>query len=253
MRAAMDGEQLADGVYGFEDKIVNWYLIADGTRLTVVDAGFPSAWKQLERWLDRNGRKKSDVEAVILTHGHVDHIGFAERARHECGARVWVHPEDAPIIEKPSAIAESERSPLLYSRYMATNKLVFDALRTGAFRAKSVRSHSAFTGDGETLVRVPGSPRVFYAPGHTRGHVLFQLPDQGVVFAGDAVVARDPYTGKEGPRMVARAATWNTDINTKSLDVLEQLDGELVLTGHGRPLKMSPADAAKKARANGSA
>ena len=67
------------GVHRIGEYFVNWYLIEEGGRLTVVDAGLPASWRSLSDALQRIGRVPGDVEALVLTHAHFDHIGFAER------------------------------------------------------------------------------------------------------------------------------------------------------------------------------
>jgi glyoxylase-like metal-dependent hydrolase (beta-lactamase superfamily II) len=68
---------------------------ADGNDLTVVDTGLPSSWKSLQSALRELRRSAADVRAVVLTHGHFDHMGFAERARTELG--VPVYEDDAQL------------------------------------------------------------------------------------------------------------------------------------------------------------
>jgi glyoxylase-like metal-dependent hydrolase (beta-lactamase superfamily II) len=53
--------------------------------------------------------------------------------------------------------------------------------------------------------------------------------------AGDAIVTLDPYTGRTGPRLVARAATVDSRRNLESLDALVATRAKTVLTGHGEP------------------
>src|SRR5205085_11934743 len=88
---------LADGVVRLGTSLVNWYLVEDGGRVTIVDAGAPSYRPQLERGLALLGRSSDDVAAVLLTHGHDDHIGFAEPARSELGVPVYVHRDDEQL------------------------------------------------------------------------------------------------------------------------------------------------------------
>jgi glyoxylase-like metal-dependent hydrolase (beta-lactamase superfamily II) len=244
------GATVAEGIRRYDDGIVNWYLIEDGDRLTLVDAGFPPDWSMLTTSLGTLGRRLSDVRAVVLTHGHVDHIGFAERLRREAGATVYVHELDKPLIESPKTIAKSERSPLLYVGHAATRKLVARALLARAPLSKRVREAVTFA-DGELLEDVPGRPRAIHTPGHTDGHCAFHLPDRGVLFAGDAIVTRNPYTGQTGPRIVSAAATKDTAQAMASLDRLEGVEAGTLLCGHGEPWRGGVAEAVRLARAAG--
>lgn len=81
----------------------------------------------------------------------------------------------------------------------------------------------------------PGGGVPIATPGHTAGHCAFLLPDRGIVFTGDALVTLDPYTGRQGPRIVARAATADVAANLVSLSALGKTEASLVLPGHGAP------------------
>ena len=63
----------------------------------------------------------------------------------------------------------------------------------------------------------------------------------------------DPYTARRGPRLVARAATADTDRNLRSLDALAATGARTVLTGHGEPWRDGAEAAVAQARAAGAA
>jgi glyoxylase-like metal-dependent hydrolase (beta-lactamase superfamily II) len=248
-------ERVADGVHRIHSHgLVNWYLVEDGKRLAAVDAGFPPDWEALRAALDTLGHDLLRLEAVVLTHGHIDHIGFAERARKEAGATVYVHPRDERIVRRRASIARSERNPLRYLRNPPARRLFFVSLRTAAFRGKGVGELATFAGsDADALAHVPGSPRPVFTPGHTDGHCVLHLPDRDVLFTGDALVTRDPYTGLVGPRLVARAATADVGEAHRSLSRIAETGAGLLLPGHGEPWPGGAADAAAQAEAAGAA
>jgi glyoxylase-like metal-dependent hydrolase (beta-lactamase superfamily II) len=66
-----------------------------GARTTLVDAGMRGHWPQLTDALGALGRKVEAVEAVVLTHAHADHVGFAHQVKANSDATVWVHERDA--------------------------------------------------------------------------------------------------------------------------------------------------------------
>jgi glyoxylase-like metal-dependent hydrolase (beta-lactamase superfamily II) len=242
---------VAEGVHRIEDAYTNWYLIEDGTRLTVVDAGVPTSWTSLEDALLRLGRSMSDIEALVLTHAHYDHVGFAERARRELGIPVYVHENDAPLARHPWRF-DFERSPLYYLATQPQALPIVAALaRNRAFFAPPVKEVQRY--DASDTLPVPGSPRLVYTPGHTLGHCSLHLPDRDAVIAGDAIVMLDPYTARKGPCLVARAAVADSQRNLATLDALAATGARTVLTGHGEPWTQGAEAAVARAREAGTA
>jgi glyoxylase-like metal-dependent hydrolase (beta-lactamase superfamily II) len=222
---------VAEGVHRIGEHFVNFYLVEEAGRITIVDAGLPASWDSLLEALGKIGRAPPDVEALVLTHAHFDHIGFAERARRVLGIPVWVHENDAPLARRPFQYM-SERSPLLYLK-PATLPIMASWLRAGALRVKPIRQVRRFEDVG--TLDVPGSPRILFTPGHTLGHCALHLPERGVLFSGDALVTHDPYTNAQGPGIVARAATADTERALASLECLGKPGAVTLLPGHGEP------------------
>src|SRR5215212_5640106 len=123
---------VAAGVHRVEDAYTNWYLIEDGDRLTVVDAGVPTSWDSLAEALRRLGHVPGDVAALVLTHGHFDHIGFAERARRKLGIDVWAPEDDVPLTRHPLQYTR-ERSPLRYAWRRDARPIMAALARSRAF------------------------------------------------------------------------------------------------------------------------
>jgi glyoxylase-like metal-dependent hydrolase (beta-lactamase superfamily II) len=80
------------GVHRISGGVTNLYLVEESGKYTLVDAGTPRDWAVLGSSLAELGAKPEDLDAVLLTHAHVDHVGFAVRARTDTGAQVWIHP-----------------------------------------------------------------------------------------------------------------------------------------------------------------
>ena len=238
---------VSEGVHRVGEHFVNWYLIEEGTQITVVDAGLPASWGSLPAALGELGRSPRDVEALVLTHAHFDHIGFAERARGELGVPVFVHENDASLTKRPW-LYMSERSSLSYLG-PRTLPIFYSFLRAGALRVGPVREVRRF-GDEGTL-DVPGSPRVVYTPGHTLGHVALDLPERDAIISGDSLVTHAPYTDARGPRIVARAATADSERALASLGRLAETGVGTVLPGHGEPWTQGVARAVEEARRAG--
>ena len=80
--------KIAPGIHRIGDSsMINAYLIEQAGEVTIIDAGVSGFYKDIDRELAAMGRTPADVRALVLTHGHTDHIGFAERLRRERGSR----------------------------------------------------------------------------------------------------------------------------------------------------------------------
>jgi glyoxylase-like metal-dependent hydrolase (beta-lactamase superfamily II) len=244
--------EAAPGVHRIEDCHTNWYLVEGDDGLTVVDAGVPRSWDSLLDALRRLSRSLDDIRAVVLTHAHFDHVGFAERARRQLGVPVWVHEDDVPLTRHPWRYDHERPRSLYFATQPKALPIVAGFLRNRAFWPPPVKEVRRYDDDAGVLP-VPGAPNVVPTPGHTIGHCALHLADRDVVLAGDAVVMLDPYTARRGPRLVARAATADVERNTRTLDALAATRARLVLTGHGEPWSGGAEAAVAQARAAGAA
>src|SRR3954451_17769146 len=174
---------VAPGIHRVEESYTNWYVLEDGGRLTIVDAGLPRSWGTVRKTLVELGRSPSDVEALVLTHAHFDHVGFAERARREWHLPVWVHERDGSLSRHPLHY-EHEHTKFHHLTDPKGLLILATMVVNGMPLTKGVSEVRAFS--AEEVLDVPGRPRAIHVPGHTWGSVALHLPDKGVLIAGDA-------------------------------------------------------------------
>ena len=232
---------VAQGIQRFVDQdVVNWYLVETPEGPVAVDAGFPTAWKQIEQ-------RAGELRAIIITHAHIDHMGFAEICRREHGTPVYVPEGDAELARHTLRYAKSQKLPLAYiAKYGPTRSLYWKATKSASIIGKTLKEFQTY-GDGATL---PGGLEAVFTPGHTKGHMCLHDRERDVLFAGDAFVMVDPYTNRPGPRIVARAATWNAETAKTSLQRIASTGAGTILTGHGDPWTQGAEAAADQARSN---
>jgi glyoxylase-like metal-dependent hydrolase (beta-lactamase superfamily II) len=241
-------QRITEGLHRLGSELVNFYLVQDASGLTVVDAGLPRFYERLEACLDKRGRKWEDIGALVLTHAHVDHIGFAERLRTEHGVPVLVHSDDAEMA-RTGRMPRPERLPFAYLRYRAAYQIVGHIVRNGGAKRLKVGEVTTFA-DGDTL-DVPGRPRVIHCPGHSHGCVALHFEGHGALLVGDVLCSRNPLTGKRGPQVPPSAFNVSSDQALASLSKLEGLQAAVVGFGHGDPWRDGVSEAVARARATG--
>lgn len=207
--------------------------------ITLIDSGplTDEAWEALSAGLAAAGLKVADVERVLLTHGHQDHFGLAQKVADLSGARLYGGKLDregfrmrrnAKLLLDSLARADFGVGPRLLMM-VAVSHVDHFAVPLAAWDELS---------GGETLPGDGWSVVVRSTPGHTPGSLTFEIPEAGVLFTGDtvlrditpnAIVDEDP----ERPGAPFRSVTRYFE----TLDAIGASNGDSsLLTGHGRAI-----------------
>jgi glyoxylase-like metal-dependent hydrolase (beta-lactamase superfamily II) len=207
--------------------------------ITLIDSGplTDVAWEALTAGLARLGLAVSDVERVLLTHGHHDHYGLAAKVADASGAQIWGGALDRNNFRQ-------QRHPKLLLDDMAragfgisARLAVIAAIAAVDHFAKPLEAWDELKG-GETLPGDGWSVRVRSTPGHTPGSLTFEVPEAGVLFTGDtvlkditpnAVIDEDPLEPGRPFRSVSTYFRTLEEIGRANV-------GETLLTGHGSPI-----------------
>jgi glyoxylase-like metal-dependent hydrolase (beta-lactamase superfamily II) len=221
---------------------VNAYLIDDDP-LTLVDAGpnSGSSLDELERQVARFGRKLEDIELIVITHQHIDHLGLVGIVAQRSGAEVAAIEAMVPFVENYSreAAADDEFSASLMLRHGIPPEVV-QALRavSAAFRAWGARaSVSRVLRDGDRLELRDRTLEVRFRPGHSPSDTVFHDPERRMLIAADhllkhissnPLIARVPGRDHRQQSLVQYL---------ESLARTREMDVALVLPGHGDPIQ----------------
>jgi glyoxylase-like metal-dependent hydrolase (beta-lactamase superfamily II) len=126
---------------------------------------------------------------------------------------------------------------------------VIHLVRHGGSRIVPILDLSTFE-DRERL-DAPGSPRVIHVPGHTPGMSAVFLEDRRTLLTGDAIVTRNPLTGRLGPQIMPGGLNRDSQQALGSLDALSETAADLILPGHGDPWEGAVSEAVRITREQG--
>lgn len=227
---------------------VNTYLVEDDP-LTLVDAGPNSGTSltELEHALAAHGRRIEDLERIVLTHQHIDHIGLGQILAERSGAEVCALDALAPWLARyGSAMEEDDRFAEALMLRNGIPKDIAIALRavTGQFRAwGSPVQVTTPLAAGSTLGFAGREWQVLHRPGHSPSDTVFYDAATGDLMAGDHLIkhissnplisrpldADAPVADGERPRALITYL--------ESMRATREMDLRQVLPGHGEVIE----------------
>ena len=221
---------------------VNCYLIEDEP-LTLVDTG-PNSGKALDELTARlaeRGHDLSDLELIVVTHQHIDHLGLVEILVEHSGAEVAALGAAAKRLAAFDEDAEAEDEFAV--EVMLRNGIPEDvtvALRSVSRSFRGWGSHVAVTQpleDGGTLALHDRSLQVLHRPGHSPSDTVFWDEERQILIAADHLLPRissNPLITRPLDGSDKRTQALVTYV--ESLQKTREMPVEIVLPGHGEPI-----------------
>jgi glyoxylase-like metal-dependent hydrolase (beta-lactamase superfamily II) len=200
------GVAVAEGV-GRIPGFVNSYTIRRGTNTLLIDTTFSRRAKRLVRAFQAAGVPLTEVNRVLLTHHHVDHMGGAAYLAQTTHAPVACHSGDVEYVEG----RRKRPMPLLMRLLVRLHPVAV----------------SSTLSDGD---RVDGLS-VLHVLGHTPGEIALYDAERKILYSGDSVVEHRGRLTLPGRRFAS-----NLEQAVSSLGRLRSLEIELLLPGHGEPV-----------------
>jgi len=221
---------------------VNVYLIEDDP-LTLIDAGPNSgtSFDALERGIAALGHGLEDIELVILTHQHIDHLGLVSLVAGRSGAEVAALDVAVPIVEGFSAETRADDDfarEIMLRHGIPEDVVVALGAVSQAFRAWGAAVQvTRVLHDGDEVALRDRTLRVHHRPGHSPTDTVFHDRDRRTLLAGDHLLAHissNPLITR--PRDGSQARPQALVTYLESLRITREMDVELVLPGHGNPV-----------------
>jgi glyoxylase-like metal-dependent hydrolase (beta-lactamase superfamily II) len=199
--------EIVRGVHQVDGIIGNSYII-NGKKMVVIDTGLPGNSRKIINYI-RVGLKRSpnDVTTIILTHYHAGHSGNVYELKNLTGAIIAIHADDADYVSGKKEMPAG-RTPI---QHVTPDTLLQDGDKIA----------------GLTCV---------HCPGHTAGSVALYDPNRRILFSGDTLGFDEGHV--HGPR---EEFSEDMKLVKNSIISLSGLDYDLMLPGHGSPLKPDAA------------
>jgi glyoxylase-like metal-dependent hydrolase (beta-lactamase superfamily II) len=220
---------------------VNVYLIEDDP-LTLVDAGPNSgrALDELQRRLGEHGHSIDDIELILLTHQHIDHLGLVDIVASHSGAEVAAIDVAVPFVENYSeAAADDDRFAM---ELMARHGIPIDVVQalgsvSAAFRAwGSKATIGRVLHDGDEIALRDRTLQVHFRPGHSPTDTTFLDPERKMLLAADHLLAHISSNPLITRMPGSEERPQSLVMYLESLRKTQQMDLGLVLPGHGEPI-----------------
>jgi glyoxylase-like metal-dependent hydrolase (beta-lactamase superfamily II) len=220
---------------------VNVYLIEDEP-LTLVDAGpnSGSSLDELQRQLGEHGYRIEDLELILITHQHIDHIGLVEIVASHSGAEVAAIEQLVPFVENYRDAAAADDAfametmlrggiPADVAQALASVSLAFRAWGSRASISRTLR-------EGEVIELRDRSLEVGFRPGHSPTDTVFHDRERAMLIAGDHLIKHISSNPLISRLVGSKKRPQSLVTYIESLQRTREMDVDLVLPGHGDPV-----------------
>ena len=205
------GVYLLEGITG-----ANCYFVMSSEGSYLIDTGMPGNAAKIIQQIRALGQELKDIRYILITHADIDHTGSVAELKRLTNAKIAIHENDAPSLA-------GEREPKKVKGLLG---LIFRFMLQW-IKLEHIQP-DVLLKDNEMV----GPFKVIYTPGHTEGSICFYDAEKSILFVGDTL-----RTNKEGnPCFSPKVMNLNHVQARDSVKILQKLDFQIMLPGHGKPI-----------------
>lgn len=227
-------QQVAEGVFSYTIQIVNIAMVRTSNDFVLIDTGMPESEEKIFEIVEEIFGENAKPEAIILTHGHFDHVGSIEKLLTQWDVPVYAHPLEIPYLTGQKNYPDPDGT--------VEGGLVAKISPMFPNEGVHLGNHVKPLPDNGELPYL-SEWKSIHTPGHSDGHIsLFREKDRTLI-AGDAfITVKQDSLAKvlvqerevNGP---PRYLTTDWQLAKKSVEKLAALHPRVAVTGHGLPME----------------
>ena len=145
-------------------------IIIFGEKITLIDTGVKSSLSQIQEYLEGNGRAISDIDRIILSHAHPDHIGLAAKLKELSGCKIMAHRAEKDWMENIQLQFDERPVPGFFN--LVDKSVLLDEFL----------EHNQVI-EIEQNIHL----KIFHAPGHSKGSINILFQEDEILFTADSI------------------------------------------------------------------
>jgi glyoxylase-like metal-dependent hydrolase (beta-lactamase superfamily II) len=224
---------VAPGVWGMKTIFVNLYMVATADNWVLIDAGMKGYGKEVIAMAEDIFGEEARPSAIILTHGHLDHVGTLHELLAVWDTPVYAHRLEMPYLTGMSSYPPAD--PAVGGGLMALSSFVFSP------EPIDLGNKIHMLDEGHSVPGLPGWEWI-HTPGHSPGHISLWRREDRLLIAGDAFVTTKQESAFSVMTQLKKLSgppkyfTMDWEEAYYSVKKLAELEPEIAATGHGKPM-----------------